>query len=80
MAVSNKTLTNLRHSVAEITTKSNNIDDHLNLARKMNSNASLSVTRSRVAFQVIQLMKIRRKCGMKLNLIVFSKGSAKFIG
>ena len=51
MAVSNKTLTNLRHSVAEITTKSNNIDDHLNLARKIlhlgtkyfrSENASLS--------------------------------------
>ena len=57
MAVNNKTLMNLRHSVAEITTKSNNIDDHLNLARKMNMNASLSVTRSRVTFQGIQLMK-----------------------
>ena len=52
LAVSNATLALLRHSVTDITTKSNRIDDHLNGARKMNTNSSLSLTRARVAFQV----------------------------
>lgn len=52
LANANATWQYIRHSIQEITTESAKCDDGLNLSRKMNANASMAITRSRVAFQV----------------------------
>lgn len=60
----------LRSSIGEITTKSNQIDVNLNLARKKNVNASLALSKSRVSFQSLKisldgLKDKKAKCAVK---------------
>ena len=69
---SNSSLTEIRRAIAEITDKSAKSDVHLSLARKMNVNASLTLSSGRANFAPLRtswtaLVHRTESCNVKLS-------------